>query len=58
MLFRSHVTVFNAMGQMVYNQDVNGDEMIINMGQYEAGVYMVRIDTENGSSVKRITVVK
>ncbi len=54
----THVTVFNAMGQMVYNQDVNGDEMIINMGQYEAGVYMVRIDTENGSSVKRITVVK
>ncbi len=54
----THVTVFNAMGQMVYNQDVNGDEMIINMGQFEAGVYMVRIDTENGSSVKRITVVK
>ena len=54
----THVTVFNAMGQMVYDQDVNGDEMVINMGQYEAGVYMVRIDTENGSSVKRITVVK
>jgi hypothetical protein len=54
----THITVFNAMGQMVYNQDVNGDEMILNMAQYEAGVYMVRIDTANGSSVKRITVVK
>ena len=54
----THVSVFNAMGQMVYDQAVSGDELIINMGQYEAGVYMVRIDTENGSSVKRITVVK
>ncbi len=54
----THVTVFNAMGQMVYDQDVNADSMVLNMGQYESGVYMVRIDTENGSSVKRITVVK
>ena len=54
----TQVSVYNAMGQMVYNQAVNADEMVINMGQFEAGVYMVRIDTENGSSVKRITVVK
>ena len=54
----TQISVYNAMGQMVYNQAVNADEMVINMGQFEAGVYMVRIDTENGSSVKRITVVK
>ena len=54
----THVTVFNAMGQMVYDQAVNCDALTINMAQYEAGVYMVRIDTVNGSSVKRITVVK
>ncbi len=53
-----HISVVNAMGQMVYNQDVNADEMVINMAQFEAGVYMVNIITENGSSVKRITVVK
>ena len=53
-----HISVYNAMGQMVYDQDVTGDEMIINMSQYEAGVYMVNVITENGSSVKRITVVK
>ena len=54
----TRVSVYNAMGQMVYNQDVKGDEMVIDMAQFEAGVYMVRIDTESGSSVKRITVVK
>ena len=53
-----HISVYNAMGQMVYDQDVDTDEMILNMGQYESGVYMVNIITENGSSVKRITVTK
>ena len=54
----THVTVYNAMGQMVYDQEVSGDELILNMGQYEAGVYMVKVTTETGSSVKRINVVK
>jgi hypothetical protein len=54
----THVSVYNAMGQMVYDQEVSGDELILNMGQYEAGVYMVKVTTETGSSVKRINVVK
>ncbi|MBQ6083112.1 MAG: choice-of-anchor J domain-containing protein [Bacteroidales bacterium] len=53
-----HISVYNAMGQMVYDQDVDTDEMILNMGQYESGVYMINIVTENGTSVKRITVTK
>lgn len=54
----THVTVYNAMGQMIYDQEVSGDELILNMGQYETGVYMVKVTTETGSSVKRINVVK
>ena len=54
----TRVSVYNAMGQMVYDQAIDGDETVINMGQFEAGVYMVNIVTENGSTVKRITVVK
>ena len=54
----TRVSVYNAMGQMVYDQALNADETIINMGQFEAGVYMVSIQTENGTSVKRVTVVK
>ena len=54
----TQISIYNAMGQMVYNQNVNADEMVIDMSQFEAGVYMVNIITENGSAVKRITVVK
>ncbi|MBR6774427.1 MAG: T9SS type A sorting domain-containing protein, partial [Bacteroidales bacterium] len=33
------------------------DNEVLNMSQYEAGVYMVRITTANGVAVKRITVL-
>ena len=53
-----HISVYNTMGQLVYSQDMNADEVILNMAQFEDGVYMVNIITENGSSVKRVTVAK
>ena len=53
-----HISIYNALGQMVYDQEVNADEIMINMAQYESGVYMVNVITENGTSVKRITVTK
>ena len=54
----THISIVNAMGQVVYEQDVNTDEMVIDMAKFESGVYMVNVITENGSSVKRVTVAK
>ena len=54
----SHITVVSVLGQVMYDTDVNGNEFELNMGQYNAGVYMVRIATENGVSTQRVTVVK
>ena len=53
-----HITVVNALGQVVYDTDINADMIQLNLGQYKPGVYMVRINTEEGVSVKRVTVVK
>ena len=52
------VTVTNALGQVMYDNTVVTDNVIVDMAQYEAGVYMVRIATESGVAVERITVVK
>ena len=52
------ITINNVLGQVVYDREVNSDNEIINMSQYEAGIYMVRIATENGVAVKRISVAK
>ena len=52
------ITISNVLGQVVYDNEVSSDNEIINMSQYEAGIYMVRIATENGVAVKRISVTK
>lgn len=54
----NRITITNALGQVMYDQEVTTDNTMINMSQFEAGVYMVRIATETGVAVKRITVVK
>ena len=54
----TNITITNALGQVMYNEEVVSDNQIINMAQFEAGVYMVRITTENGVTVKQVTVVK
>ena len=52
----NHITVLNPLGQMVYDANVDGDIQKLDMSQYEAGVYMVRVATENGTSVQRVVV--
>ena len=54
----TRISIVNTLGQVVYEQNVNADQIVVDMAKFEAGVYMVNIFTENGSSVKRVTVVK
>ncbi len=52
------IRVANALGQVMMNETVSGDETMIDMSAFEAGIYMVSVTTENGTTVKRISVVK
>ena len=51
----NHVTVMNTLGQVVLDTHVDGNMTTLDMSSYQAGVYMVRVTTENGQSVKLIT---
>jgi len=53
-----HITVVSTLGQVVFDADVDTDNYILNMSQFTAGMYTVRVVTENGVSVNRITVVR
>jgi hypothetical protein len=53
-----HITIVSVLGQVVYDADVTADEVILNMSQYSAGMYTVRVMTENGMRVERISVVR
>ena len=52
------ITLTNAIGQVVLDRTVDSDNEIVDMSQYESGIYMVRITTTDGVVVKRITIVK
>lgn len=52
----NHITVLNTIGQVVYDVDVDGSIQSLDMSQYGAGVYMVRVTTENGVGVQRVVV--
>ncbi|NQT78529.1 MAG: T9SS type A sorting domain-containing protein, partial [Bacteroidetes bacterium] len=55
----THVTIMNYVGQVVYNQKVVEDNDIqVNVAGYEAGVYMVKVETTAGILVRKITIVQ
>ena len=48
----SRITVVSVLGQVVYDTEVNA------VAQFNAGMYMVRVYTEEGVTVKRVTVMQ
>jgi hypothetical protein len=53
-----HITVVSMLGQVLFDTDVDTDNYILNMSQFNAGMYTVRVVTENGVNASRITVVR
>ncbi len=52
------LTVVNELGQVVYDAELNNDTETLNMSQFGTGVFMIRIYTENGVGVKRVSVIR
>lgn len=53
-----HISVFNVLGQKVYEEQVDGDELEINLSGCEPGVYLIRIETASGVTTKQVVVTK
>jgi hypothetical protein len=45
----THVFCYDITGRLVYQQPVNSNRIIINMQQYTAGIYMLRLVQDNGT---------
>lgn len=52
------VTVYNTLGQLVYNQPCQGNKAAINLGDVETGIYMVKVVTANGESIQKVSVMR
>lgn len=53
-----HITITNLMGQIVYDQDVDNDFVVVDMGQIGNGIYVINIGTANGTSMKKVSVTR
>lgn len=51
-----NVMVINALGQTVYETRVDSDSATIDLAMFGTGIYMLRIGTSNGVSLKRVMV--
>ena len=52
----SHVRIVNAYGQTVYNADVEGQQVRIDLSQMAKGIYMMHIEADCGQAVRKIVV--
>jgi hypothetical protein len=54
----SSVEIYNSIGQMVYSKTADANETVINTSDFEAGIYMVRINANGSEVTKKISVIK
>jgi hypothetical protein len=53
----NHISVMNYVGQVVYTSTLAGEHAVeLNTSSYEAGVYVVQINTENGLVTRRVVI--
>jgi hypothetical protein len=55
----NQVIVMNYVGQVVYNAQLSGENsVVLNTASYEAGIYVVQINTANGLVTKRVVIAE
>ncbi|OFY49175.1 MAG: hypothetical protein A2W85_17160 [Bacteroidetes bacterium GWF2_41_31] len=53
----NHIVLMNYLGQVVYTSTLSGEYAVeLNTSSYEAGVYVVQINTDNGLVTKRVVI--
>ena len=50
------IAVYNAMGQLVETKEMTGDQFVLPVGNYKAGLYTLQIVTTNGVVTKNVVV--
>ena len=52
------VAAFNLVGQKVYEENINGDECVVNMKEFGSGIYMLKIQTLYGTTTQKVSVIE
>ena len=52
------ISVFNELGQQVYESPAEGNEFELDLADQEPGIYFIRIETASGITTKRVVLTK
>ena len=52
----TQVSVYNALGQCVLKVDTTDDQTSVDLQGVSSGLYLLRVKTEKGTDLRRITV--
>ena len=52
----THVTVYNMLGPLAYEADVDGNRMKINVSEWNEGIYLMKIQTGMGQVMRRVSI--
>lgn len=52
------ITVTDVFGQVVYETLMNDAELTLDLSKYEPGLYLVHVDLDNGSVVRKVVMTK
>ena len=50
------IAVYNAMGQLVETKEMTGNQFVLQVGDYAAGLYTIQVVTANGVAIKSVIV--
>lgn len=53
-----HIRINNLLGQVIYEGNASGDMFEYNLGKHGTGIYLVIIETANGTIAKKVSVVR
>ena len=51
------ISIFNSLGQIIFDNAASGDVFEYDFSGNEAGVYFIKVETINGVDTKRVTVI-
>ncbi len=52
-----NVSIFNVMGQRVYETTISDDNMVIDVNDFPTGIYMIHVVTDEYETTKRVSIV-
>lgn len=53
----THMEVYDMLGQLVYQQDAESNNLTLNVSDWTEGLYFVKVQTQSGWFIRRVSIV-